>query len=154
VILWTKGRNFPLKEQMLRWLTPLLLFVICVPLLAMSFAPHRKDKLELKEAGLWLRDNGYAHSIILGQHEFARLAFYADGNYIPLPKGSYEYIIRFAREEEVNLLVISKNTIDNLSPHFLDIVSPKDLHQINMPEVKTDNYAIMVFQVNLQERNK
>ena len=154
LILWIKGRDFPSKEQMLRWLTPLLLFVICVPLLAMAFAPHRNDKLELKETGLWLRNNGYAHSTILGQHEFARLAFYADGKFIPFLKRSYEDIIRFAREEKVNLLVINKNTIDHLSPHFLDMVSPRDLHQIDMSEVRTDKYAIMVFQVNLRERNK
>ena len=109
--------------------------------------PYRKDKLEIKEIGLWLKDHGYAHSIILGQPEFIRLAFYADGEFIALPNGSYEDIIQFARGKEANLLVINKKTIGELSPQFLETVSSKDLQQISIPEIATPKYATTVFRV-------
>ncbi|MBW2040302.1 MAG: glycosyltransferase family 39 protein [Deltaproteobacteria bacterium] len=147
MILWMKGRDFPLRKQALRWATPLLLLMICVPLLSMAWAPNRKDKLELKEIGLWLKDHGYAHSVIIGQGEFSRLAFYADGEFIHLPKGSYEDTIRFARKKEASILIINKKTVESLSPNFLDMVSPRDLQQIEIPGIKTPKYATTVFLV-------
>jgi hypothetical protein len=147
IVSWIKGRDFPLRELSLRWITPLLLIVICVPLLSMAWAPQRKDKLELKEIGLWLKHNGQAHSIIMGQLDFPRLAFYADGDFIQLPRGSYEDIVRFAREKKANLLVINGKTIDRFSPNFLNLVSDRDLQRIYIPGIKTPKYATLVFQV-------
>jgi asparagine N-glycosylation enzyme membrane subunit Stt3 len=147
VILWVKGRDFPLKEWMFRCATPLLLLLICIPLLSMAWAPHRKDKLELKEIGLWLKHNGHADSIITGQLDFSRLAFYADGDFIQLPRGFYEDIVRFAKEKKANLLVINGKTIDRFSPNFLNLVSPRDLQRIDIPGIKTPQYATVVFRV-------
>ncbi len=145
IIQWTKPRDFPLKDYVVRWITPLLLLVICVPLLAVALAPQRKDKLELKEIGLWLKDHGYAHSIIVGQNEFNRLAFYADGEFIELSKGNYQDIIRFTREKKARLLVINQKTIDQLSPVFLEKISPRDLQRIDIPGIKIPKYATTVF---------
>ena len=147
IVSWIKARDFPLKEWMLRCATPLLLLLICIPLLSMAWTPQRKDKLELKEIGLWLKHNGQAHSIIMGQLDFSRLAFYADGDFIQLPRGSYEDIVRFAREKEANLLVINGKTIDRFSPNFLGLVSPGDLQRIYIPGIKTPKYVTLVFRV-------
>ena len=147
VALWIKGKDFPLREWAARWITPLLLLIICIPLLSMAWAPRRKDKLELKEIGLWLKNKGYTHSIIIGQREFIRLAFYADGEFIHLPRGSYEDIVGFAREAKANLLVINGKSIDRFSPNFMELVSSEDLQRIHIPGVKTPKYATLVFQV-------
>jgi len=145
IIRWTKPGDFPLKDYVVRWITPLLLLVICVPLLAMALAPQRKDKLELKEIGLWLKNNGYAHSIIVGQNEFNRLAFYAEGEFIDLSKGNYQDIIRFAWEKKARLLVINQKTIDQISPLFLEKIALRDLQRIYIPGIKTPKYATTVF---------
>lgn len=156
IISWIEERSFSFKEQILHWVTPLLLLLICIPLLAMAWAPHRKSKLELKEIGLWLRDHGYAHSIIMGQYEFIRLAFYADGEFIYLPEGSYEDIMRFAKEKEkeANFLVINKRTIDHFSPGFLEKISPRDLQRIDIPSIQTPKYGTMVFLIKSKEAGK
>lgn len=153
-ILWIKERDFALREKALRWVTPLLLLVICIPLLSMAWAPHRKDKLELREIGLWLKNNGYAYSTIVAQGELSRLVFYSDGAFVPLPGGTYQDIIRFAREKRASLLVISRKNIDHISPHFLDMASPSDLQPINIPGIKTPKYATMVFRVKGLRENK
>jgi hypothetical protein len=145
IVYWIEKRSFSFKEQALRWLTPFLLLLICIPLLAMAWAPHRKNKLELKEIGLWLRDHGYAHSIIIGQYEFIRLAFYADGEFIELAKGTYQDTIRFVSEKEGDLLVINKKTIDHFSPGFVEKVSIRDLQCIDIPGIKTPQYSTTVF---------
>lgn len=146
-IQWIRVKVFPFQDHVIRWLVPLVLAAICIPLLAMAWAPNRKDKLELKEIGLWLKGHGYASSTIAGQYEFIRLAFYADGEFIEIPKGNYRDIIRFAREKNAKVLVINKKTIDYFSPHFLELVSPRDLQQISIPEIKTPKYATTVFKV-------
>jgi hypothetical protein len=120
----------------------------------MAWAPHRKSKLELKEIGLWLKNNGYAHSIIIGQIEFARLSFYADGEFIYLLEGSYEDIMRFAKEKEAGLMVINKKTIDHFSPGFLDKISPKDLQRIDIPGIETPKYATTVFLIKGEGERK
>jgi hypothetical protein len=147
IFRWMKPREFFLKNYCVRWLTPLLLIVICVPLLATAWAPQRKDKLELKNIGLWLRDHGYAYSAIMGQGEgdFGRLAFYADSEFIELPKGDYQDIMRFAREKKANILVINQNSIDQFSPGFLGKISSRDLQRIDIPGIKTPKYATTVF---------
>lgn len=150
---WLRKREFSLKKTILPWITPLLLLMICVPLLCMAWAPHRKDKMEIKEIGLWLKEHGYAHSVIIGQHEFTRLAFYADAEFVPLPKGTYQDIIRFLKGNKAKLLVINKNTINHFSPYFLDKVSPKDLQLINIPDIKTPQYATLVLKVKESGRN-
>lgn len=154
MIRWMKPRDFPLKDHIVRWVTPILLLLICIPLLAMAWAPHRKDKLELKEIGLWLKNNGYAHSIIVGRVEFIRLAFYAEGEFIELPKGSYQDITRFARQQKADLLVISEKTIDHLSPGFLEKISPRDLQRIDIPGIKTPKYGTTVFLIKGEGERK
>jgi hypothetical protein len=144
---WMQNKHFKLKDWILHWLTPLFLLLICIPLLSVAWAPQRKDKLELKEIGFWLKNNGYANSIVLGQAELFRLAFYADSEFIPTPKGTYEDIIRFARERKVSLLVIDKEVMDKWSTNFLREVSSRDLKPINMAGIKASKDSIVVFRV-------
>lgn len=145
--LWMKKTDCHLKEHARRWLTPLLLVIICVPLLLMAWAPHRKEKLELKEVGLWLKEHRYHNSVIVGQREFSRLAFYADAKFVEVPKRPYDDIITFARKNGANLLIINQNTINHFSPRFLRGPSPNDLERIDIPGIKTPHYATTVFLV-------
>lgn len=144
---WSQKRSFPLKDWSLRHTSLLMITLITVVMLSMALGPHREDKLRLKETGLWLKNNGYANSIILGRAELMRLAFYADSEFIPIPKGSYEDIIRFARERKASLLVVDKEVMDRLSPNFLDKISSKDMIPIHMAGIKTSKDPIVVFWV-------
>jgi 4-amino-4-deoxy-L-arabinose transferase-like glycosyltransferase len=147
VVRFIRKQDFPLKGSALQRVSLFLMVVICIPLLLMAWAPQRRDKLELKEIGLWLKKNGFEHSTIAAQEEFARLVFYADGVFVPLPNEVYEGIMRFAREKGVNLLVVNEKTIDRFSPHFLKMVSPDDLQRISIPGIKTLKYSTVVFHV-------
>jgi hypothetical protein len=144
---WSQKRSFPLKEWSLRHTGLLMIILITIVMLSMALGPHREDKLGLKEIGLWLKNNGYANSIILGRAELMRLAFYADSEFIPVPKGSYEDIVRFAREKKASLLVVDKKVMDRLSPNFLAKVTSKDLLPIHVGGIKTSKDPIMVFRV-------
>lgn len=154
IIQWIKAKNVHVRVQFIRWVTPFLILIISIPLLALAWAPNRKDKLELKEIGVWLREHGYAQSIIVGQYEFTRLAFYADGEFFELPKGSYQEMMKFAKEKEGDLLVLNEKTIDHLSPGFLQKISPRDLQRIDIAGIQTPKYATMVFLIKSKEVGK
>jgi hypothetical protein len=142
-----EARDFQLKAMALRWLNPLILLLICIPLLSMAWEPVRKNKLELKEIGLWLKNNGYGHSTIAGQKTFLRLAFYADSDFIPLSDTNYQDIVKYSRSKEAALLVINEKTIKKLSPNFFNSIPTKGLQQIHIPFIKTPRYATRVFQI-------
>jgi hypothetical protein len=154
VVQWIQKKDCRFRDRVIRRMTPLLLLIICVPLLIAALSPHRRDKLELKEIGVWLQEHGYAHSIIVGQYEFLRLAFYADGEFFELSKGSYQEMIKFAKEKEGDLLVVNAETIDHLSPGFLDKISPRDLQRIDISGIQTPKYATMVFVIKSKEGEK
>ena len=136
-----------LKEWGFKRVNLLILILIIIIMLSVGLAPKRRDKLELREIGLWLKNNGYSNSIIFGGDKLARLAFYAESEFIPLPKGTYEDIIRFARERKVSLLVIDKGAMDRLSPHFFEKVTSKDLQPIDITGIKASKYPILVFRI-------
>jgi 4-amino-4-deoxy-L-arabinose transferase-like glycosyltransferase len=144
---WVQKYSFPSKEWNLRHIGLLIIVLITIAMLLMGLRPQRKDKLDLKEIGSWLKNNGYANSMILGRAELMRLAFYADSEFIPIPKGSYENIIKFARERKARLLVIDKEVMDRLSPNFLDKVTTRDLQPIDITGIKTYKYTILVFRI-------
>ena len=147
IIRWIQTKDFHVKDRVISWVTPSLLLIICVPLITIASASNRRDKLELKEIGVWLRKHGYAHSIIIGQPAFTRLAFYAEGEFIELPKDSYQEIVRFAKERDVDLIVINKKTIDHFSPGFLEKISAADLQQIDIPDIQNPKYATTVLRI-------
>jgi 4-amino-4-deoxy-L-arabinose transferase-like glycosyltransferase len=144
---WMQKSFFPFKEWGLRRIGLLMIVLTIIAMLFMGLKPQRKDKLEFKEIGSWLKNNGYASSIILGRAELRRLAFYAESEFIPIPKGSYEDIIRFARKKKVNLLVVDREVMERGSPNFLDEVSSRDLKPIHMAEIKDPKDPLMVFRV-------
>jgi|GEM_PF-6327545 len=147
-LLWLAKYKGRLKKRHLTFLYYLLIGSICISLLIMSLSTHRKDKKELKDIGIWLKDHGFAHSVIAGQREFVRLAFYADSTFISLPKmASYENVMKFLHERKATLFIINGKTIENFCPDFWQKLSSKELQRIYIKGVKTPKYSTMVFVV-------
>jgi hypothetical protein len=125
-----------------------MIMLIMIAMLFMGLRPQREDKLELKEIGLWLKNNGFANSIIVGRANVMRLAFYADSEFIPIPKGSCEDTIRFAKQRKANLLVIDQGMMDQWSVKSLDQITCEDLKPITMAGIKASKDSVMVLQVS------
>ena len=123
----------------------IILLLVCIPLLSIALAPHRKDKLELKEIGIWLKEHGLANTVILGQKEFDRLAFYAGCDFVLLGKGRYKDILRIAKSRGARILVINARSIERFFPDFWEKLSPEDMKRVEIPDIKTPKYATTVF---------
>ena len=144
---WLQKRSLLFKKWDIQRTGLLMLILVTIAMLFVNWVPHRQDKLWHKEVGIWLRNHGYAHSIMVGQEELDRLAFYADSEFIPLPKGSYEEIMKFAREKKASLLVLDKKAADRLPLNFFDRISPKDLQPVDITGIKTLKYATIILSV-------
>jgi hypothetical protein len=69
-----------------------------------------KEKTTIKQAGLWLKNNGFQGSVVMGPKEFLRLAFYADGKFVEMPD-SWEKAIESIRKNGVRIVVIDSCTV-------------------------------------------
>ena len=95
----------------------ILTFSLIMIFLFQGFSVKREDKTNLKEVGLWLKENGYQGSVIMGSKEFIRLVFYADGKFLEMPD-SWEKVIVSIHQNKVRLVVVDSCTIEQDCPGF------------------------------------
>jgi hypothetical protein len=110
----TSGRTF--MKKYISWI--LTVFLIAV-FLAQGLPGQGKDKTSIKETGIWLKEQGYQGSVIMGPKKFLRLAFYAEGAFLEIP-GSWERLVETVHRERVQLIVIDPSTIAQDCPGFLE----------------------------------
>jgi hypothetical protein len=100
-----------------RYLPPILTFLLILLFLSHGFGGKGKEKTTIKEAGLWLKENGYQGSLVMGPKKFLRLAFYADGRFVEMPN-SREKALESLRENGVRILIVDSCTIEEDCPGF------------------------------------
>ena len=100
-----------------RYLLPILTFLLILIFLSQGLGGRGKEKTTIKEAGLWLKNNGYQGSVVMGPNKFIRLAFYADARFIEMPD-SWETAIEDIRKNKVLIVAIDSCTIEKDCPGF------------------------------------
>jgi hypothetical protein len=129
-----------IKKYSLHLLT--LFFIIIFLVYGISF--KRTDKFIQKEIGLWLKENGYQGTVVMGPKKFLRLAFYADGRFVEMPD-SWEKAIESIRQKEVKIVVIDSCTIERDCPAFLENWSQAGLFQVKAFKKEKEKCAIQIY---------
>ncbi|NIM98592.1 MAG: hypothetical protein GTO24_11085 [candidate division Zixibacteria bacterium] len=102
-----KGESlFGLKY--LRWA---LVVAIVVALLPKTLASQRIDKIPIREAGIWIKENGPENPVVMGQDGLARVGFYAEGTFIGIPRN--QDLIEFSKKRKVDFLALNQKDIEN-----------------------------------------
>jgi hypothetical protein len=120
----------------------LLIFLLAGLFIQGRIIHAREHRIIRKEAGLWMRDH-----LPRGMKIMSRLpqeAFYAELPWIILPKESYEEVLRAARFNGVQYLIIDEN-LEQDSPGFLEKMKEEDL--ILMKDLKTKNQRMAIFKI-------
>jgi hypothetical protein len=79
------------------------LIIIISVLLPKTLKPQRSDKLGIKKAGQWIRENSHKpHPAILSV--LARSAYYAGGKYVPLE--SIDNVLTMVRVKKVDYILM------------------------------------------------
>jgi 4-amino-4-deoxy-L-arabinose transferase-like glycosyltransferase len=124
----------------------ILTFSLIMIFLFQGFSVKREDKTNLKEVGLWLKENGYQGSVIMGSKEFIRLVFYADGKFLEIPN-SWEMVIGSIHQNRVRLVVVDSCTIEQDYPGFLANLPQAGLFPIQGPKGEKGKYEIQIYGV-------
>ena len=103
--------------------------IIISALLPKTLKYHREEKIGLKEAGYWLKENAQEDSSVIMSIS-PRTAFYADGKHVNLNAGSYKELIAHARHLGVGYLEIYKEKITGTCPDFFKSINNEDLELV------------------------
>ena len=113
----------------------LIIAVVILVQLPQSLKPERGHRAFQKKVGLWLKQNTPPDAVIMSNSP--QETFYADREFIMLPKGSfpigdpgksYDEMIRYAKSKGVRYILINKNTQESNSG-FIDAIQLKDMSQ-------------------------
>jgi len=102
-----------------RYLSLILTFLLILIFLFQGMGGRGKEKITIKEAGLWLKNNGYQGSVVMGPKKFLRLAFYADGKFIGLP-GAWERVPESIAQAGVCIVIVDSCSIEQDCPGFTE----------------------------------
>jgi len=104
---------------LIRSYLPLILaFLLILLFFSQGLGGKGKEKTTIKEAGLWLKENGYQGSVVMGPKKFLRLAFYADGRFVEMPD-SWEKAMESIRKNGVRIVIVDSCTIGEDCPSFI-----------------------------------
>jgi len=101
-----------------RYLLPILTSLLILIFLSQGLGGKGKEKTTIKEAGLWLKENGYQGLVVMGPKKFLRLAFYGDGRFVEMP-ASWEKAMESMRKNGVRIVIVDSCTIGEDCPSFL-----------------------------------
>ncbi len=123
VIRWVAERVK--KEGAKRWLSPALVLVLLTVLCIQGRILHaREHRVIQREVGLWVRNYRPGGGRLMSR--LPQEAFYADLQWIRIPRGTYDEIIRTARSNGVRYIAIDEK-IEEDSPGFLNKIKGEDL---------------------------
>jgi hypothetical protein len=123
--------------------------VVFIVILPKTLSCSGVDKIELKEAGVYLKEMGYSKARFAGEPILHRVLFYADSEFIPLPQGmTFEEVIRFLKENQTRLLIVDKRTVDTFLDNFNGNVNPFVLEKVQLPKLdQFKEYSIVVYRL-------
>ncbi|MFB3883674.1 MAG: ArnT family glycosyltransferase [Thermodesulfobacteriota bacterium] len=121
-----------------------IFFIIVFLIQGVSF--KSSGKYIQKETGLWLKENGYQGSVIMGPKAFLRLPFYADGKFLEMPD-SWDKVAESIRQNEVKIVVVDPSTIDQDCAGFSGNWSRAGLSTIQGPEGAGRKCSIQIFRI-------
>jgi len=110
----TSGWTFT-KENLPYMVTVFLILLFLVQ----GLSGRGREKVNIKEAGIWLKKKGYQSSMIVGPKKLMRIAFYADGTFLEMAD-SWEKAVVTIQEKKVRLIVTDPSTIKRDCPGFLE----------------------------------
>lgn len=126
------GRLSVIKAAYPRILVSLLIgFIVLAPVLKTTFKHIRASRnsdyyTEYKEAGEWLKANKGPNLRVMGRVYVS--AYYASGTAVLLPYDSYENTNEYADLNDVDVLVVSPESIPSWRPDLARLLKDADRH--------------------------
>ncbi len=125
-----------------RWSAPTLLVVLTLTiLLPKTLAPHRADKLSLKEAGQWIGSQREIAPFVLSTD--ARISFYAQGRHVALPHP--ERIARVIQARRPDFVALETDQIGPLAAFIAKTRGPWTLKEVYRTPAQRGRLPVIVY---------
>ncbi|MCX5807989.1 MAG: glycosyltransferase family 39 protein [Proteobacteria bacterium] len=162
-LVWASIGFFELKERIAHLLskgsrtfldlsrhtTGLLLIMILIIVLPNTLASSGGDKIELKKAGVYLKELGYSKARFAGDHSLYRVAFYADAEFVTIPvRSDYKTFNLFVKENKADYVMIDERTINTYIPDLKENLDPAKFEKVSLPQLENfQEYSIVVYKI-------
>ncbi len=137
-------RRVSIKKVFVPVLTSLVIFLFLIQV--QDFSTARKNKTEMRIVGVWLKEQGFGGSVIMGPTRLSRLAFYAEGRFIEMP-GSWEKAIESIRQIGVQIVVVDSCAIEKDCPDLKANLLRTGMAQLEGPRYEIGNCAVEIYKV-------
>lgn len=127
----------------------LLMVVLCAVMLPSTLSWSGLDKVEMKEAGIYLRNNGYGKDILAVEPRINRLAFYTDAEFVTIPENvKAPELGEFFRLSRATLLVVDQNTMGSQLSNYIQTTGKQSLRAVHIDEFRNyHHYSINVYRI-------
>lgn len=149
-ILRNIAARLKIKAEFIKKLPLILILVICMFTLPKTLSWPGYDKVELKEAGIYLKQLGLSTERLAGEARLRRVAFYANSDFVEIPstvdgKSLEEFLI----SKQARVLIIDEKTADESILRFTKDPGKKNLKKIEAERFRTfKEYSFSVFVLN------
>ena len=117
-----------------------LLFTLCV-LTPFALKPQGEDKLPLKQAAFWIKENKKKFSPIIMSNE-PLVGYYAGGKNCLIPALHYPEFVRYITDQKIDYLVFSERDMNN-GKKFLPLLQPKIFQRIPFGDKRVLIYEVL-----------
>ena len=140
-------RRVSIKNISVPVLTSLVIFVLLIQAPDFLTVRKEKDKGEMKIIGIWLKENGYGGSAIMGPSRLSRLAFYAEARFIEMP-GSWEKVIESIHQNGVRIVVVDSCATERDYPGLRANLLRAGVARLEGPKYESGNCATEIYWVH------
>jgi 4-amino-4-deoxy-L-arabinose transferase-like glycosyltransferase len=158
-LAWAGVGFFEIRERIRKWFggmelfqryarldTLFLIILILIVLIPQTVFSYRYDKVELKKAGIVLKNMGFSNATFIVQPTLNRVAFYADAESVPLPDKIDNNVMKeLVTKHRAQLLIIDERTIDEYIPGIRKIIGQPMFEKLIIPAM--DQYREYSFSI-------
>jgi 4-amino-4-deoxy-L-arabinose transferase-like glycosyltransferase len=161
-LAWSGVGFFEVRDRVRKWVgskrlfqryarfdTFFLIILILIILVPQTVFSLRNDKVELKKAGVELKQMGFSNTVFMVQPTLSRIAFYADAKSIPLlDKIDNNTIKALAKEHHATLLIIDERTIDDYAPGIRKVIEQSKFQKLAISEMgQYRKYSFSIYKI-------
>jgi hypothetical protein len=145
--------NWVVKRKSLlnysKYTTLFLLLIIFSVILPKTLSSSDNDKIELKRAGLYLKNMGYSESKFTGDPRLLRITFYTGTEFVIIPDGlTFQETMRFIKEKQVKYIMFDERTMDTFPRNLKENLNSVFFEKVYLPQLETlKEYSVKVYKV-------
>lgn len=145
------NQKFTLKNWLVSFLSLLIILAsFCPRLLGPFFQEDLFEEyaIELKETGLWIRENLDKDSLISSR--CPEVSYYANKNFVLLPNVQYSDLLKYAKFNKIDYLVLDKRWTSRLYPELSFLIDERNVPdelELILKWDKRPEYKVLVYKL-------